>query len=183
MLIHAIKHFARGNISYLGSSDANEFLFNSRTDPVDILIYNLHLTNISIDTEQLNISYEKCLQSCLNQSKLNSIHIKTQQEATDTYSIGSTTMDSLSSVHLTTNKGVDHKCDHLLPILSKAKNIKTLIYENGYISEQSMYLLTKLGKLNLLILDNVLVPNQKTYSIMLFNIRAQTLVVRLKHAL
>lgn len=92
-----------------------------------------------------------------------------------------THLSELKFIHLTTNRRRDHDIDHLNPILRNARNLETIIYENGYLDEHSMQLITALEKLDLLILDNIQIPNYRSYSIMLFNIRIRTLVVQLKH--
>lgn len=175
------KHFKRTMATNIDMN--NDMIYNSRTDSVELLIYNFNLTNITIDTDHLNNPYAACLQACFKQRHLKTLTITTEHDATNTLqNIEDTPLNELKFVHLTTNKLRDHDIDHLNPILRNAKNLETIIYENGYLSEHSMHIITDLEKLDLLILDNIQIPDYRSYSIMLFNIRIRTLVIRLKHA-
>lgn len=164
-------------------TNMNRMIYNSRTDSVELLIYNFNLTNITLDTHHLNNPYGACLQACFKQRHLKTLTIITEYDATTMLqNIDAAPLNELKFVHLTTNRFRDHNIDHINPIIKNAKNLETIIYENGYLSEHSMQLITGLEKLDLLILDNILIPDYRSYSIMLFNIRIKTLVVRVKYA-
>lgn len=163
--------------------DTNNLIYNSRTDPLELLIFNFNLTQITINTEHTDIPYDICLEECFKQRHLKILTITTNQSATESlHYLNKTNLDSLSFIHLTTNSITNHYEDHLKPILQNTRNLKTIIYENGYLDAYTMHLITKQKELKLLVLDNVMVQNYKSYSIMLFNLKVKTLIINLKHS-
>lgn len=143
-----VKKYHQQNQSVTVNPSA--IVYNSRTDPVELLMFNFNLTNITVNTEHLTVPYEICLQACLKQRQLKSLIISTQYDATDSLKdIDVIPLTSLTYVHLITSNTKDHELDHLFPILRAAKNLDTIIYENGYLSERSMYLLTRQKKIKI----------------------------------
>lgn len=49
------EHFNRNETINI---NMNDMIYDSRTDPVELLIYNFNLTNITINTNHLNNPYD-----------------------------------------------------------------------------------------------------------------------------
>lgn len=154
--------------------------YNSYTDPYYLLLHNDNLVNISINTNDIRLSYECCIEACLNQIHLRTLNLITSKEIRRAIQ-SQTVLDSLKYIQIIVNSDTNSNNDHLNPILQSARNAETIIYENGLLTENSMFILIKLKKLKLLILDDIRIANYKAYSIMLFNLRVRTLITRLKH--
>lgn len=158
----------------------NALEYNSSEDPINLLLHNFNLTNIIINTEQIDMSYEDCLTECFKQSNLIKLSINTKFNHTEPIR-SSTTLPSLLFVHIRIENNLIQTGDHLKPILQRAKNLESIIYENGYLDLDSMYFIPRLKRLNILILDNVVIRNQKAFNIMLFNLRFKTLIVKMRN--
>lgn len=170
----------RNTIRY--TSELDRFTFNSNSDPKDLLIYNKNLTNVTVDTQTMNMTREDCLKHCFNQTNLVILTILTNMYTYRPIKQREV-LNVLTHLHVKINTTKDLFLDHLLPILPCANNLETIIYENGHLSSESMNFIMSMRKLNLLILENVQIFNYKTYSIMLFNIKARTLIIKIENSI
>lgn len=163
------------------TTNNDKLVYNSYIDSEELLLYNENLTNITIHSDNLHMSYERCLQACFKQANLKTLSISTKLGTMETIH-SNIILNSLTYLHLTIDSTKDFNRDHLNPILQCSKNLETIIYENGYLNDHSMFILTKLKKMDILILDNIQIHDYKAFSIMLFNLRVKTIVIRLKYA-
>lgn len=161
-------------------SDMNKFTFHSKSDPRDLLLFNSNLTNITLNTEHLNMSYENCLLQCFKQTDLMMLTITTKL-STILPIHNPFVLPSLSYLYVKIDNNRDFNTDHLFPIIQRSRNIETIIYKNGYLDSDSMNCITKMKKLSMLILDNIQIREYKAFSIMLFNLKIETLIIKLKY--
>lgn len=178
-IMDTYNHLFNNEIINIDSS-MSRFLYNSKTDPRDLLIFNSNLTSIMLNTEHLNMSYENCLLQCFKQMDLKMLTITTRL-STILPIYNPLVLPSLSYLHVKIDSNRDFNGDHLFPIIQRSRNLETIIYKNGYLDSDSMNCMTKMRGLNTLILENVQIRKYKTFSIMLFNLKVQTLVIKLKY--
>lgn len=160
--------------------DPNKLTYNSYRDPLALLLFNDNLTNITIDTIDVSMTFESCVEACFRQMNLKALSIYTNLSIKREIR-NHTTLHLLRYLHLSVDATKEYNRDHLNPIIQCAKNIEVIIYENGYLNDHSMFILTKLHKLKSLVLEDIMISEYKAYSIMLFNLRVKLLISRLKH--
>lgn len=162
----------------------NEIKYNSLIDSKDLFLYNYNLSDITIHTGKMKISYVKCLRHCSKQKNLKLLSLATDDELCgriNDFKISPLT--NLTFLHLTVDIINHSNFDYLLPIIQNAKNLESVTYENGYLSSLCMNTLMNLQKLNFLVLDNTYVTDSKAFSIMLFNLKVRQLAYHLKYGI
>lgn len=169
---------------YTNAQVSNIIKYNSLTDPRELFLYNFNLSDITVRTGSIGISYGRCLKTCSMKKKLRWLTMTTndtEKLRMSVYEID--LMPNLTFLILTIEDAKYWENDYLLPIIQNARNIESLLYQNGHLSAQSMCLLTQLPKLDFLILENIGVTDPKAFSIMLFNLKVRQLAYQLKYGI
>lgn len=163
---------------------SNIIKYHSLVDSKYLFLYNYNLSDITVHSKDISMSYGKCLKTCSMKKSLKSLTL-----ATDDVEIVQITihrmnmMENLTFLALTIENAKYFNNDYLLPIIQNSKNLESILYQNGHLSPLSMRLLTELPKLNFLILDNICVTDSKVFSIMLFNLKVRQLAYHLKYGI
>lgn len=158
--------------------------YNSLVDSKDLFLFNYNLSDITVHSRHVKMSYGRCLKTCSIKKNLQALSLATddiENIQMATYEI--TLMPHLTYVNLTINNAIHFKNDYLLPIIQNANKIDSIIYQNGYLSSKSMNTLMELPNLKFLILENILVTDSKAFSIMLFNLKTRQLAYQLKYGI
>lgn len=158
--------------------------YNSLVDPKEIFLFNFNLSDITVHTRRVGMSYGRCLKTCSMNKKLNTLVLLTDDaESIQMSFYRINLMDNLTFLSLNIENAKHFSNDFLLPIIQNAKNLESIVYRNAYVSSLSMSLLIELPKLNFLIMDNIHVTDSKAFSIMLFNLKVRQLSYHLKYGI
>lgn len=171
------------HVSHINAPISDEIKYNSLIDTKELFLYNYNLSDITIHTQKLNISYAKCIRHCSKQKNLRSLSVATEIMYGRINDLKIYAMTNLTFLHLTINSANHSDLDYLLLIIQNARNLESIAYENGHLSTPSMNTLIELQKLNFLLLDNIYVNDSKAFSIMLFNLKVRQLAYHLKYGI
>lgn len=163
---------------------SNIIKYNSMIDSREFFIYNFNLSDITIHSKNVKMSYGRCLKTCSMKQNLKSLSMATddiENMQIAIYKINP--MINLTMLTLTIDNAKYFNNDYLLPIIQNSFNIESIVYQNGHLSSSSMNLLIKLPKLNFLIIDNIYITDAKAFSIMLFNLKVRQLAYHLKYGI
>lgn len=163
---------------------ANIIKYNSMIDSREFFIYNYNLSDITVHSKNVKMSYGRCLKTCSMKQNLKSLSLSTddiENMQIAIYNINP--MINLTLLTLTIDNAKYFNNDYLLPIIQNSCNIESIVYQNGHLSSLSMNLLVKLPKLNFLIIDNIYVTDAKAFSIMLFNLKVRQFAYHLKYGI
>lgn len=124
------------------------------------------LKTVIFNTTYMANTVDECIHFCLKQSQLESLIFYTDQLDNFSYSnMDNSPLTNLRFLCVASKFHVDDLSDYILPFLKNAPNLEHIFYTNGSLSTESIQILCKMIKQNLIFLhlDTIHIQDQKLF--------------------
>lgn len=160
---HMLHTYENINLNYM-----DKISFNTLYDHFENFKTHKKLREIIMDLFQMVLTYEECIKFCFNQREMETIKIKSIIKDDFKYAnIPYAYLPNLTHVEISVLTQCENDTDYLFPIIECTTALKSIKYENGTLTRDSMMQISKNEKLKCFKLQNISIHNIPAFRMLL----------------